>query len=193
MQNCKFIQHTAGVIASLFLLQLACTLSGRSPAVPTEIVLTATGTPVVIPTETPSVAAVIAEDGAWVIFSQSKAEQIYVDVSLPSDANFEGYWTPTMGDILDIEARLGDFLQQNADQFFLHPTVWEQLNEYHRQYVGLMVDGKRLIYGNFFCTDMGTDWTQDWVVVLDGGDCFFQTTYDVESGTFIRLRVNGEA
>lgn len=48
-------------------------------------------------------------------------------------------------------------------------------------------------YGNFFCTDSGMNWTYEWIFILDGGDCYFQLQFDVESSTFTELTVNGEA
>jgi hypothetical protein len=40
---------------------------------------------------------------------------------------------------------------------------------------------------------MGMDWRQNVISVEDGGECYFQVEYDLESGTFIWLMVNGEA
>ncbi len=57
----------------------------------------------------------------------------------------------------------------------------------------LSVTGRQIIYGNYFCDNMGKNWRQEFVFVFDGGDCFFQVEYDVESGTFIKLWVNGES
>jgi hypothetical protein len=48
-------------------------------------------------------------------------------------------------------------------------------------------------YGNFFCTDSGMNWTYEWIFIVDGGDCYFQLQFDVESSTFTELTVNGEA
>ena len=42
-------------------------------------------------------------------------------------------------------------------------------------------------------TEPGLHWRKEWVLVMDGGDCFFQLQFDVESGTFTALMVNGEA
>jgi hypothetical protein len=71
--------------------------------------------------------------------------------------------------------------------------VWERLDEYQRQYIGLERNGKQIIYGNYFCDNMGKNWRSEIVFVLDGGDCYFQVEYDVESGTFTKLLVNGES
>lgn len=146
-----------------------------------------------LPPPTPTMDPRVADDITHVIFSPQQAEAAQVERWASAGANFEGYWMPSGKDLLTMEVQLGPYLQAHADQFFAHPTVWEQLDEYHRQYVGLVVDGKSLIYGNFFCAETETDWTHAWVIVLDGGDCFFQVTFDVAGQTFIRLQVNGES
>ena len=71
--------------------------------------------------------------------------------------------------------------------------MWERLDEYQRQYIGLERGGKEIIYGNFFCDNGGVDWRQKFLFMIDGGECYFQVEYDVESGLFIKLRINGEA
>ena len=129
----------------------------------------------------------------WVVFPADRAEQMAIGAWLSSDADFGGYWTPARENILNAEEKLEDFLRQNSDQFNREPPVWEQLNNYKRQYAGVIPKDGPVIYGNFFCSDTGIDWKQEWVFVLDGGDCFFQLQFDMESGTFMGLMVNGEA
>ena len=129
----------------------------------------------------------------WIVFPERDAKQMGIGTWLSSDAAFGGFWTPTEGDILSLEGKLDFFLRQNAESFNRQPPAWERLNDYKRQYVGVIIDEKQVIYGNFFCSDTGTDWNKEWVFVLDGGDCFFQLQFDVESRTFTGLTVNGEA
>lgn len=143
------------------------------------------------PTPTMDLRAV--DDMASVIFSPEHAEAAQVALIASAGENFEGYWMPSGQDVLALEEQLGPYLQAHADQFFGHPTVWEQLHEYHRQYAGLTVDGAPLIYANFFCGEGQMDWLTEWVIVLDGGDCYFQVLYNVKNDTFIRLQVNGES
>ncbi len=129
----------------------------------------------------------------WVIFSKEQAEPMGLEAWLSPGESFGGYWTPGAEQVMRVEEQVGAYLSQNPQLFYSQPPVWERLNEYKRQYVGWVLDGKQVIYGNFFCDDTGRDWKQDWVMVLDGGECFFQVKFDVTSGTFIELQVNGEA
>lgn len=105
------------------------------------------------------------------------------------------YWTPSKDDVLALENGLADFLQNESGKFYVQeePPVWERLDGYNRQYIGLTVDGRKFIYANFFCDDAAKDWRKDFVLVMDGGSCFFQFKYDPRKGEFFDLRVNGSA
>ena len=129
----------------------------------------------------------------WTIFPEQRAEQMEIGSWVASDTELGGYWTPTEDDIPTLEGKLESFLRQNAESFRRQPSVWEQLFSYKRQYVGVIINEKQIIFGNFFCTEPGVKWREEWVLVMDGGDCFFQLQFDVESGTFTKLTVNGEA
>ena len=65
--------------------------------------------------------------------------------------------------------------------------------EYHRQYVGIVVNGKRLIYGNFYPASVSEyfDEKSTPVVVCDGGASFWGIVFEPESSVFLELQVNG--
>jgi hypothetical protein len=65
--------------------------------------------------------------------------------------------------------------------------------DYMRQYLGIIEGGEEIIYANFFCTDHETDWHNEFVFVMDGGDCFFSVKHNPGSGEFFDLSVNGES
>ena len=134
-----------------------------------------------------------ASTDTWAVIPKGRAEEMGIGTWLASAEEVEGYWTPTEEDVLLLEDKIPSFLREHSNSFRREPPVWEQLDNYKRQYAGLILNGRRIIYGNFFCSDRGTDWKQDWVFVMDGGDCFFQLQFDVESRTFNGLMVNGDA
>jgi hypothetical protein len=107
------------------------------------------------------------------------------------DPQAQSYWTPAEADVQALEAGLVTFLQSSPPQ--ASPMLWEKQSTYRRQYAGLVRNGQRLVYASFFCDTLGEDWQREVVFVLDGGDCFFQLTYDVERGTYDNLMVNGES
>ena len=51
-------------------------------------------------------------------------------------------------------------------------------------------DGKRLVFGNFFCSDVPATTP---VIVDDGGDCYFNVFFDPTTGAFSKLIINGDA
>jgi hypothetical protein len=166
-------------ISILFLLNMiACSvLSGENPSVDS-------------PPTKPSQSPPVTDDQNWVIFTEEQAEEMELASWL---VDSDGFWTPSVDDILNLEEKIVEYLSQNSSYFYRQPPVWERLHEYQRQYIGLERGGRKIIYGNYFCNSGGVDWQQKLVIVIDGGECFFQIEYDVESELFIKLLVNGEA
>ena len=130
------------------------------------------------------------EGEQWVAFSAEHASQSGLNEWLfPDDAE---YWSTNATDILAVEDGVTTFLQENESAFFTDIPVWQRLNEYKRQYIGVILDGKKIIYANFFCSDQ-PDWKENFVLVMDGGACYFQFNFDPNTGEFFELQVNGEA
>jgi hypothetical protein len=130
----------------------------------------------------------------WVIFSEKQASEWEIGSWFAQNGEPIEYWTPTEENVTAIENELGVFLQENPNHLYGSGTpVWERLDEYNRQYIGFVLDGRPIIYANYFCDSVETNWRTDFVFVMDGGDCFFQFKYDVESAEFFDLQVNGDA
>ena len=129
----------------------------------------------------------------WVVFSAEQASEQSLGDWLVTNNQSPEYWTPSEGDVEALENGLVTFLQSNPESFYGGTPVWERLDEYNRQYIGMNLDGKRIIYANYFCDSAGSDWRKGFVFVMDGGDCFFQFKYDVNSAEFFDLQVNGVA
>jgi hypothetical protein len=130
---------------------------------------------------------------SWVIFPAGQARDQGLGEWLAANGEAAEYWTPSENDVLALENGLSAYLQNNPDSFYKGTPVWERLDEYNRQYIGMILDGRKLIYANYFCDSVETDWRKDFVFVMDGGDCFFQFKYDVDSAEFFDLQVNGVA
>lgn len=130
----------------------------------------------------------------WILFSAEQAEEMGIGGWAAGGGRVTEYWTPSEGDVRALEAGLASFLQENSGSFSAQGVpVWERLDEYTRQYAGIVLDGKRVIYANYFCNTAGMDWKKNFVLVMDGGECYFQLMYDPGSGAYFDLRVNGEA
>lgn len=131
------------------------------------------------------------QDKRWVIFPAEQAKDQGIGEWLMANGQSAKYWTPSEKDILALEHGLGGYLQKNPDRFYEGTPVWDRLDAYNRQYIGIILDGKQIIYANYFCDSADMDWRKNFVFVMDGGDCFFQFKYDVDSAEFFDLQVNG--
>jgi hypothetical protein len=109
----------------------------------------------------------------------------------------EGYWAPKKADVTKLEKGLAAYVKQAAGETELGPGLAEDLPGYKRQYVGFLEGGKKKIFVSFVCDGvlemMGLDWAAEPILVEDGGQCFFEVHFDVDSGQYEKLAVRGEA
>lgn len=104
------------------------------------------------------------------------------------------YWTPTEEQVVALEGGLVHYLEAQIAPDDYRYGFWEDLEFYRRQYFGITFEGgEPLIYANYFCVEDFDYWLESFVMVMDGGDCFFQVLYDPAANTFSGLRVNGVA
>jgi hypothetical protein len=90
---------------------------------------------------------------------------------------------------LEAEAEVERFLKDEPPA--QAPDLWQKLPRYKRQYVGVIVDGRKRIFCNFYCTKEPL--TCKPVIYADGGECFFKIEYDVDGRKVERLNINGVA
>jgi hypothetical protein len=134
-----------------------------------------------------------AEGGNWVAFSADKAHAAQMlDWLFPRDAE---YWSPTKADVRALESELPAYLQENKSAFYMTDApVWEQLDKYNRQYVGIVLEGRKVIYASYLCRiGEDTNWKENFIFVADGGACYFKFKFETSTGEFFDLLVNGEA
>ena len=98
------------------------------------------------------------------------------------------YWAPSESDIAKAIPKIKTFLATQA------PSIASRITKYRCQYFGIIVDGKKRVYCNFFHRDGNeSDWKTDGVLVYDGGDWYFQIEYEIETKRCLNFQVNGEA
>jgi hypothetical protein len=138
----------------------------------------------------------VPEAGAWPSVSGAGYDGVIVPREQVVDLLYgffntevQGSWTPTAEQIADLEANLPAYLMSAPGAA---PDLHERVAGYHRQYFGYVIEGRALIFVNAFCSEI-ENWTTDAVFVMDGGDCFFVVSYDVVTGEFLDLRINGDA
>ena len=123
------------------------------------------------------------------------------EVALKKWVRYRGstaFWTPSLSDALALEKALPDYLRRHLSRqdrlaSDKKEPLWERAKRSKRQYVGVHLEGRRIVYANLFCEAFGSDWRSERVDVDDGGDCYFQVEYDVDKATFANLMVNGGA
>jgi hypothetical protein len=84
----------------------------------------------------------------------------------------------------------------------LEVKLWEYINKTSKRsfqpkesyiYQYKTINDKEL-YINSLCSNIfKADLTQEFLVVYDGGSCYFQATYNLKTNTFVKLEVNGES
>ena len=115
------------------------------------------------------------------LYSQERAEKI------------KGSWNPTKADLDGLEANLSEISEMkiygwDSKIHIDHPA------QYYRQYIAVLVAGKRMIFINAFCDAQGLpDWHDRMVIVSDGATCFWQVLYDPVTKQFSNLRINARA
>ena len=94
----------------------------------------------------------------------------------------EGVWQPTPADIAKLEPGLAHVL---AD-------AKVQPGAYYRQYGGLIVTGRRIIYVNGARNVVTqADWRTAAISICDGGALAFGVEYDPATGRFANFTFNG--
>jgi len=115
-------------------------------------------------------------------------------IYVKDNRNPDSYWTPTEADVLALEAKLPAYLKTKISADHYAYGLWDKLTNYRRQYVGYVIDGERFIYVNYFCDSFNDDaWKTQLMMVMDGGECFFQVQYQLADQTFVSLSINGFA
>ena len=133
------------------------------------------------------------ESENWIAFSAEKAQADHMlDWLFPGEAE---YWSPTEADVRTLEDGLPAYLQENKSAFYMTDApVWEQLDEYNSQYVGIVLEGRKVILASYLCKGgENTQWKEQFIFVTDGGACYFKFKFDTSTGEFFDLLVNGEA
>jgi hypothetical protein len=111
-----------------------------------------------------------------------------------------GTWDPAAAQIRELESRLPAALALEAQQ---RGNRYVQPATFRRQYTGLLIGNRRIVYVNAFPHDTGDsakegtsatrnfDWHREPVVVCDGGPAFFGVEYDSARKTFAHFEFNG--
>jgi len=68
------------------------------------------------------------------------------------------------------------------------------LTRYKRQYVAVINSkGEKEVWVNCFCNTWNKNWKTNLIMVLDGGNCYFNLKINLSTGQYYELMVNGDA
>jgi hypothetical protein len=144
-----------------------------------------------------------------VVFPAAQARSERVDQPEARD-----YWTPSTADVAEMESRLPSALagQRDADDrlqgrsrgarrdlhvFRSHHIgeILDHLAAYRRQYVGIVVQGKKRLFVNCFRGDplQHASWRQQLVDVDDGGFYYWRIQYQVDRQRFLEIDINSDS
>jgi len=137
-----------------------------------------------------AIAAPVWNSKDGVIFPADKAQSLLHQCSRGTPQKGKGFWQPQISQIAGLEQLLPGLLEKNFSGQ-RHPPI----QDYGRQYAGLIVQERKLIYVNGFLSGYREleGWRTNPVVVCDGGNSFFGVEYDPQTKSFQSLAFNGVA
>ena len=100
-------------------------------------------------------------------------------------------WGPTVADIDDLNSNLSQISalsdkEPDTNRHIDHP------DQYYRQYLAVVADGKKTIFVNAMCSiAQQENWRKRLHVANDGGTCFWHATFDPSTQQFSNLAING--
>lgn len=134
-------------------------------------------------TQLPGRSAVLLPEQAEVLLRQCSR-------AVPRAAH--GTWVVPQEMVSELEANLGKLKRLRADECCILRARVREPWSYFRQYVGIEVDGRRLVYINAFRSAEGHgDWRETPALACDGGDDYWGAVYDPATKEFSQLAFNG--
>lgn len=128
----------------------------------------------------------------WVILPLEKAQRAAFPCSRAWPAGVTGVWAVSAADVRRVEAKLTELQRLRSEVCCLEGARVEEPASYYRQYVGLEILGRRMIYINALRSPEGLrDWRSEVIDVCDGGASFWGALFDPVEGAFLDLAFNG--
>ncbi len=132
------------------------------------------------------------------IFPKIYSNEINVNDSM------RGGYTPTKGQVEFIENKFNKMKVECSKKDTNNYFMATHSAKYKRQYFGYVNKNKhKILFINCFCFDGSGAWSGPFGVIndmlideisfSDGGSCFWQVCYDLDTGKFFDLSVNGSA
>lgn len=127
-----------------------------------------------------------------VILPGTEAPAFRTLCSRPGLQSFEGTWELRQEEVDRMESRYGRLEKLRSSSCCILRERVRDINAYYRQYVGVVLRGRRFIYINAYAAESSNTLSdQPEVQVCDGGGSYWGALYDVEKGRFEELAFNG--
>jgi len=136
------------------------------------------------------------------LLPQSQAKSIANQCSRKSPSDYTDVWVPKSAEITAMESKLGNISKLKVESCCIVGKRITNPGDWYMQYIGLMWHKRKIIYISATSTDTPeykeidntgkvlADWRTVAVQICDGGNAW-GVIYDVESGSFSDLAVNG--
>jgi len=135
-----------------------------------------------------------AAESEWVLLEGDQAAILIHQCSRESPEAIQSVWKPSPAVLQKMEARLAEISKLESKLCCGNGARVDDVHAYYRQYAGLVIEDRKLIYINAFArTAASADWRQQPMMPCDGGLSFWGVLYDPASGEFFDLAFNGEA
>ncbi|MDP3739615.1 MAG: hypothetical protein Q8R02_19660 [Hyphomonadaceae bacterium] len=149
-----------------------------------------------VATAAPSKPEVPLDAAMGAILPADKAQTFARQCSRISPGPITGTWAPGAAAIMELEASLGVEIER---QLAATSAAGSKPEAYYRQYAGLLIDGRPVIYVNGIDKDVVArapeaqrdSWKTEPAVICDGGTITFGVEYDPATKTFSNFAFNG--
>jgi hypothetical protein len=92
------------------------------------------------------------------------------------------------------EKRFYEIKSKYPEQNFEMRHFTIDLKRYKRQYIAMTnINGEKVVWINCICDTYHEDWRKGPIIVMDGGNCFFNLKINLTRHSYYELIVNGEA
>jgi hypothetical protein len=130
------------------------------------------------------------EEKPYTVLPASEVRHVFPWVDGQS-AKVDRGWMPEKADVDLLESHLGEIAKLKPRCCV--PKIADA-GGFYRQYIGIVVGGRRLIYVNAFAPDpIPKDWQSRLTFVYDGGGGYWRVLFDPVTGQFSDLETNGFA
>jgi len=132
-----------------------------------------------------------AERKPYVLLSENEARAVSMHCSRSGPQKVTGSWRPINAQLEILESNLQGISMLRGKKGGLPGAQVKEPSRYYRQYVGVIVESRKLIYVNAICSEPPSDWTSHLADMCDGSECAWGVLYDPATREFFDLQMNG--